>query len=53
MTPEYSGVFGRRYGPSAAPRQQARTDLPEYPGKQNAFIKRGNQILSEMSKAQN
>ncbi|WP_394223037.1 SPOR domain-containing protein [Alteromonas gracilis] len=33
--------------------QQARSALPEYPGKQNAFIKRGDQILSEMSKAQN
>ena len=33
--------------------QQARTALPQYPGKQNAFIKRGAQILSEIDTAQN
>ena len=46
-------VVNKNIYASLSQAQQARTDLPEYPGKQNAFIKRGNQILSEMGKAQN
>ena len=56
-TTRYGGdwfvVVNRQIYTSLSQAQQARTNLPEYPGKQNAFIKRGNQILSEMSKAQN
>jgi len=56
-TTRYGGdwfvVISKQIYMSLSQAQQARTDLPEYPGKQNAFIKRGNQILSEMSKAQN
>ncbi len=56
-TTRYGGdwfvVVNKQIYTSLSQAQQARTDLPEYPGKQNAFIKRGNQILSEMSKAQN
>ena len=56
-TTRYGGdwfvVVNKQIYMSLSQAQQARTDLPEYPGKQNAFIKRGNQILSEMSKAQN
>ena len=56
-TTRYGGdwfvVVNKQIYMSLSQAQQARTDLPEYPGKQNAFIKRGNQILSEISKAQN
>ena len=56
-TTRYGGdwfvVVNKQIYTSLSQAQQARTDLPEYPGKQNAFIKRGNQILSEISKAQN
>ncbi|MEC9333584.1 MAG: cell division protein DamX [Pseudomonadota bacterium] len=56
-TTRYGGdwfvVVNKQIYTSLSQAQQARTNLPEYPGKQNAFIKRGNQILSEMSKAQN
>ena len=50
---EWFVVVDKRIYTSLSQAQQARTDLPEYPGKQNAFVKRGNQIRSEMSKAQN
>lgn len=46
-------VVFREVYPSLSQAQQARAALPEYPGKQNAFIKRGNQVLSEIVKAQN
>ena len=56
-TTRYGGdwfvVVNKQIYTSLSQAQQARKGLPEYPGKQNAFIKRGNQILSEMSKAQN
>ena len=56
-TTRYGGdwfvVVNKQIYTSLSQAQQARTNLPKYPGKQNAFIKRGNQILSEMSKAQN
>ncbi len=56
-TTRYGGdwfvVVNKQIYTSLSQAQQARKGLPEYPGKQNAFIKRGNQILLEMSKAQN
>lgn len=45
-------VFREVYS-SLSQAQQARAALPEYQGKQNAFIKRGNQVLLEINKAQN
>ncbi len=45
-------VFREVYA-SLSQAQQARAALPQYPGKQNAFIKRGAQILSEIDTAQN
>ena len=50
---EWFVVVDKRIYTSLSQAQQARSNLPDYPGKQNAFVKRGNQILSEMSKAQN
>ncbi|MBT3135726.1 SPOR domain-containing protein [Alteromonas sp. ALT199] len=56
-TERYGGdwfvVVFRAVYPSLSEAQQARAALPEYAGKQNAFIKRGNQIISELNKAQN
>ncbi|MEE3224128.1 MAG: cell division protein DamX [Pseudomonadota bacterium] len=56
-TTRYGGdwfvVVNKQIYTSLSQAQQARKGLPEYPGKQNAFIKRGNQILLEKSKAQN
>ena len=56
-TERYGGdwfvVVFREVFPSLSQAQQVRAALPEYPGKQNAFIKRGNQVLSEIDKAQN
>jgi len=56
-TTRYGGdwfvVVNKQIYTSLSQAQQARKGLPEYPGKQNAFIKRGSQILLEMSKAQN
>lgn len=45
-------VFREVYS-SLSQAQQTRAALPEYPGKQNAFIKRGSQVLSEIDRAQN
>ena len=56
-TERYGGdwfvVVFREVFSSLSQAQQVRAALPEYPGKQNAFIKRGNQVLSEIDKAQN
>ncbi|AXT38184.1 cell division protein DamX [Alteromonas sp. BL110] len=56
-TERYGGdwfvVVFREVYPSLSQAQQTRAALPEYPGKQNAFIKRGSQILAEIDKAQN
>ncbi|MFZ8201381.1 SPOR domain-containing protein [Alteromonas portus] len=56
-TERYGGdwfvVVFREVYPSLSQAQLARAALPDYPGKQNAFIKRGNQVLSEIDNAQN
>ena len=50
---EWFVVLSKQTYTSLSQAQQARTNLPDYPGKQNAFIKRGDQILSEIGKVQN
>lgn len=53
-TTRYGGdwfvVVDKKVYSSISQAQQGRAALPEYPGKQNAFVKRGRQILSEISK---
>ena len=53
-TTRYGGdwfvVVDKQVYSSISQAQQGRAALPEYPGKQNAFVKRGRQILSEISK---
>ena len=50
---EWFVVLSKQTYTSLSQAQKARTNLPDYPGKQNAFIKRGDQILSEIGKVQN
>ncbi len=50
---EWFVVLSKQTYTSLSQAQQARTNLPDYPDKQNAFIKRGDQIRSEISKVQN
>jgi len=56
-TTRYGGdwfvVVDKQVYTSISQAQQGRAALPEYPGKQNAFVKRGRQILSEISKVEN
>ena len=56
-TTRYGGdwfvVVDKQVYTSISQAQQGLAALPEYPGKQNAFVKRGRQILSEIGKVEN
>ncbi|MEC8229951.1 MAG: cell division protein DamX, partial [Pseudomonadota bacterium] len=56
-TQRYGGdwfvVVDKTLYPNFNDAQQARSTLPDFPGKQNAFVKNGEQVLKELALTDN